>query len=116
MITSLTISGRYLIQIKADELSRLRIYMAIISSFQANACTFPHIYHKQPPNSRPQKDNMKLVLYHRCRILQEPVNLIVIWHFLLFSHKEKTAIIMLKILGVYNYNMVPCINVLQLNP
>jgi hypothetical protein len=58
---NLTTSGKYPVQIKADELSRLRNYKAFISPLRLMSVVYT--CHKEPPNSRHQKGNMKLVLY-----------------------------------------------------
>jgi hypothetical protein len=63
MRRNLTISGKHPVQIKADKLSRLRNYKAFISPLRLMPVVYPYICHKEPPNSRHQKGNMKLVLY-----------------------------------------------------
>ena len=112
MKRNLTISGKYPVQIKADELSRLRNYKAFISPLRLMSALYPYTCHKEPLKSRHQKSNMKIVLYQGWTTPKEcePLYYLALSAFLC---KKRTEIIMLKIVDVYKYITVPCINQLQ---
>jgi hypothetical protein len=99
MRRNLTISGKYPVQTKADELSRLRNYKAFISPLRLRSVLHPYTCHKEPPNSKHQKSNMKLVLYQGCTTPKEcePLYYLALSTFLC---KKRTEIIMLKMVDV----------------
>lgn len=67
-----------------------------------------------PPNSRCQNGDMKQVPFQGPKLVEQPVNVTVIWHFCLvhviwytFLYvKKRTAVTLLKMLGITVQNIV----------